>query len=491
MIKNVYAYTRVSTKSQANSDRLGLVRQNTNLKNWLEASGYNLSKLYVETKSGKTAKDRKELQQLLSDIRGQSNVVVYIDSIDRLSRQQPIDALKIINEIRDQGAELFDQETKQTYGANIDISQLIMLILKLQAANDFIGALSYKSKSNYELKYKAIRNGEIVRLNNIPQWVEWSGDRYTVNDMAQHIAHIARMYINGYGYVQLIKYLTDNGVKTLQGGKWLVSTVKGILRNPALYGVLNIKKENIWIEGYYPALISESEYLELQSIIDSKQSKRVYSVKQNHLLNGLCLCGYCGAKMSRKTYNRTRTNGAKYKYVVYVCPHRQSGQCLNNVMHNAEILESSVLDSFDWDRIRSELSGTRVDNSQKRENILNELAVTKSLIQDKAMVGDYDAIGKLANTVKQLEIELNTVEHGDVIVMPEIDLTDTNKMNMFLLASLNNIRVFGDGVRIEFLNGRAGWITFENGRSINLSVEQQQYDSDMKQGLVMDTLVLK
>lgn len=79
----VYIYARVSTKKQAESGNLE--RQVMRLVEYSVSKQYQIAKIYKEVASG-INENRKELMNLLNDIKNNKNAIVLIEYKDRLAR---------------------------------------------------------------------------------------------------------------------------------------------------------------------------------------------------------------------------------------------------------------------------------------------------------------------------------------------------------------------------------------------------------------------
>lgn len=104
-------YIRVSTEDQAKHG-VSLKAQEEALKNYANASGYSVLKIYKdEGKSGKDIKGRPELQKLLKDAEMRKFQAIFIYKLDRLSRSL-MDLIATIEKFKDWGVDFVSLQDK-------------------------------------------------------------------------------------------------------------------------------------------------------------------------------------------------------------------------------------------------------------------------------------------------------------------------------------------------------------------------------------------
>jgi DNA invertase Pin-like site-specific DNA recombinase len=97
---NAILYLRFSTDEQADGDSER--RQTERAKRWCHDNRHVLTKIYADKgiSGGKGSRDRKGLASLLDDLdRGVAPAFLLTEDVDRLSRQLPLEASKLIERI--------------------------------------------------------------------------------------------------------------------------------------------------------------------------------------------------------------------------------------------------------------------------------------------------------------------------------------------------------------------------------------------------------
>jgi DNA invertase Pin-like site-specific DNA recombinase len=139
--------------------------------------------------------------------------------------------------------------------------------------------------------------------------------------------------------------LNRDGVRTATGVPWSDARVSQVLRNPLYVGKRLYKGE--LIDGNWPPVFTETEWVELQAALDAASGGRGKGGRtpQFHLLaRGMLRCGCCGASViPRRT---TNTQGRVYE--MYRCLGRMSGaspDCTMPSLHRA-VIDGALIDYF-------------------------------------------------------------------------------------------------------------------------------------------------
>lgn len=458
----VFFYERVSSKKQDNEDKTGLERQRQNLQRFLSDTSARLYDTYQDIKSGKTTK-RTGLERLKQDIRDitADRKVVFVDSIDRLSRADIWTALGLIGWIKESDCEIYDYETNTYYGKGLsNFSELLVLMARLDGAANYIRNLSYRSTQTNNIKRNRIVNGEIVKLNSVGKWLEWDDTNkcYKLKTWAKHLKHVCLMYANGEGYIKCVEYLVNNRVESPFNSTWQTNTLKRIFKNKSLYGVYEDVKRGIFREGYFPALISENEFNQLNLVQKSKQVKLTRVTKQIHPLSGLMRCMCCGGRVQRRLKTRIRKNGSQYRHEYFHCVNYSQKQCMNNYTHDFNATIEWVLSVVDWDRVSEEMSNSLTSTSSEKQFIEDQIESLKNTITELAMNGDTERMTDTVGQVKTLQEKLRNLKTVEIrFNRMRSDDPDTEK-NAYLHSVLDSVEFGKSDLRIVLKNGNVVWL---------------------------------
>jgi DNA invertase Pin-like site-specific DNA recombinase len=330
---------------------------------------------------------RGQLGEFLDGIREGTidrNVVLVVESLDRLSRQNPLQAFTQFVEILNYGIELHtlsDQQvyTKETVTQNQSL--LFVSIGSMMRAHEESSIKSQRLESAWKRKREQTSEGKtLTRL--VPGWisVDEHNKMHLIPEHAETVRSIFKMSIEeNLGYLQITRHLNekiDSFPKITPIWKtkntsetWGSSFVVKILNTPNVYGAIETKHG--LIENYYPPVISKAEF----SLHQEKQRNRLSKkrgrkgIRQTNLFQGLIKCGCCGSNVKLAVKQPTGLN-------TLICI-KKSESRTNCSMYNwnyAEF-ESSFLNFIDDLPIAEVFTNT---NRQKQRLELQKELVTQN-----------------------------------------------------------------------------------------------------------------
>ena len=163
------------------------------------------------------------------------------------------------------------------------------------------------------------------------------------------VRRIFDMALKGKSILDITKTLNAEGIPTMNGKKWLKTTVHTMLENEAYTGavVWGISSRDgqppVRVEDAHPAIISKHEFQRVKKLLGSRAPKRANPRRASspYLLSGILKCETCGRAMSA-----SEAKSGKYTY--YVCQSlmkRGSGACKTPRL-NARKIESTIVDEL-------------------------------------------------------------------------------------------------------------------------------------------------
>lgn len=242
--------------------------------------------------------------------------VLVVEAIDRLSRAQAMDALRLLGDIVRSGVSIITLEDNQTFTEeSLNGPQLFLLAAKVQGAHEYSKRLGSRVKAAWKVKEEKARAGQqVTKLHNIPAWV----DRETLklNYLAPTIKQLIDLYLEGEGIREICYYARESLGFTVAARtftRWLDSEVLlGHWRG---------------IECFEP-LLSEKEFFELQR----QRKARTRTPKQPNFrpLSGLVVCGKCGGAFNFRIQKPAATKAAPEGSEAYAAkPKIVYGNCRN------------------------------------------------------------------------------------------------------------------------------------------------------------------
>lgn len=331
-------YARVSTDEQAREGE-SLNTQITRLRHYAASRGFENVEVFRD--EGYSAKDlnRPALMRLITLIEWGEVEAVCTVAIDRLSRNL-LDMLRFI-----ELCERHDTAFVCT-AINFDTSTPIgrMTLQMLAAFAEF-------ERSMIATRVRSTMN-EIVRqrgrhLSSPPFGYRFgsSGELEVVESEAQWVRKVASLYLSGYGFRWIARWLNTSGAPpTRRGNQWSPSSVRAMLSNRIytgtvvwgkrctdLQGRVVTRNESEWIvaPGAHAPIIDPTTYEMIsrraQSVRDRGGIHRAHS-----RLAGLLRCGHCNGSMVSRRYS---SKGQNRNQRIYVCStYQKKGGCWFNYM---------------------------------------------------------------------------------------------------------------------------------------------------------------
>lgn len=247
--------------------------------------------------------------------------VLVVESLDRLSRQEPMEAQHIFSQIIRAGITIVTLSDSQEYSSESirrNPAQLFIITAIFMRAHDESETKSYRIKAKWEKAHKDARENLKPHHGKAPSWVSLKDGKYVLNSSAATVKRIISLLVDGYGALKVVQILENEKVPLVTKGKskkWSVGTIQHLCYSKALIGEYQpahgrTKNEKLGepVKGYYPALISENTFYNLQNIMTlrKKGAKGRGANLVSNLFTGLMVDG------AERNYVMTRKRDRKY-----------------------------------------------------------------------------------------------------------------------------------------------------------------------------------
>ncbi len=442
-------YIRVSTVSQVETDYdpegISIPSQRKACQQRAEQMGVRIIDEYVEAgKSATTITKRPVFQAMLErckTLRDVDYVIVY--NLSRLNRNRVDDANTLV-------AMRAIKVTLISAQENIDETPAGQLMHGLLAAFNEYRSNADGADIRYKMGQKAKNGGTIgaapLGYRNVRDQYEGREVRTVAVDQERgpYVTQAFELYASGdYSFERLRQVLTDRGLRTPGRGRSPVgpistSKIGQMLRDRYYTGVVIYQDEPF--PGRHPALISQSLFDRVQSVLDSHASAGVRHRTHHHELKGLLWCAYCHAegRESRMILQRTvGRHGGVYNY--FFCRARQEKLCSTPHLPVAQVEESVrrqlatlVMPTDFANRVR-QLLQTALDSDQSHEKHmrrqlkerLSTLETQENNLLDLAAGGTL-AASKIRARLQTIADERERIEKdsdkgaGDLLVGTEV-----------------------------------------------------------------------
>lgn len=341
-----YSYIRFSSTKQQKGDS---VKRQTELRDqYLQQHPELELDTSLKLDSGVSAYDKSNLTKgnlgkFLARVE-EGNVprgsFLLVESFDRLSRTEPLDALPIFLNLINAGitvVTLIDNQVHSRESITGNPSGLMLSIVYMIRANEESATKSKRIRSSWDAKRKNIANKRLTA--RCPYWLKPAqGDRgfEFIPERVDVVKRIFQMSRDGIGNTTIVKTLNTENVPRFSDKTdgWQPSYIQKILSSPAVYGEVQFSKQRDGeitpvetISDYYPAIMPKEEWLITASSRSSRKVRGGVSKGKtlSNLFSGLVLCGYCGGPMNMGGYSKARANGVRREEKYIACSSGRRG----------------------------------------------------------------------------------------------------------------------------------------------------------------------
>ena len=328
----VAAYCRVSTdEEEQDSSYEAQVEYYTN--KIQDNPNWKFAGIYADDgKSGTNTKKRADFKTMVKDALNGKIDMILTKSVSRFARNT-VDSLVTIRELKAKNiAIVFEKEGVNTLEGTGEILITILSSLAQEESRNISENTRWGVVQRFE-------NGKmIVNHNKFMGYTKnENGDLVIVQEEAEIVRLIFRLYLEGYSAKKISQYLEENGIKTATGqDKWYDSVIFKMLRNEKYMGDALLQKTytvdfmtkkkvinkgivpQYYVEDDHEPIIPKELFYRVQEELARRASmnKSAVTRKKNqkskfsseYALTSLLLCGDCGQEYRRVTWSR---NGKK------------------------------------------------------------------------------------------------------------------------------------------------------------------------------------
>ena len=309
-LTRVAAYARVSSGKDAMLHSLSA--QVSYYSNLIQNhSGWQYVGVYADEALTGTKENRENFQRLLADCRSGKMDMVITKSISRFARNT-VTLLETVRELKNMGVDVFFEE-QNIHSLSAD-GELMLTVLASYAQEE---SLSASENQKWRVKQK-FSNGQPWRTYMLGY--RYDGEQLViVPEEAAIVRSIFADYLDGKGFLAIMKRLNESGILTQQGFTWHQSAVQRVLRNYAYTGNLllqtklrenHLTKRTVVNRGELPQYHIQNSH---EPIIDMDTYKAV-QIEMAHRADqfgkpqttvtypftGIITCAECGKHYRRK-----------------------------------------------------------------------------------------------------------------------------------------------------------------------------------------------
>lgn len=379
---------------------------------------------------------------------------LLVESFDRMSRQEPVKALKPFIEIVEAGLVLVTLDDERVFSGEISFEDLIISIAKMSRANEESARKSDRLAQAWKAKRAGI--GQKKLTARCPSWLSLKPDRSGFDVIEDRAAVVRRIFdeaASGIGTYTIVRRLNEDEVPTFTGrGGWQNSTVNKILSGPAAIGNFQPSRmeggkrmpEGETMRNYFPRIVSQPVFEAAQrGRLERKTTpepgrKGSGGPKGKHFTNlfsKLAVCDYCGEPMQ---YQNKGTPPKGQSYLVCSSAVRNLGcemtgrwrydQFEATFLSFVERLDlASLVRSSEHSSKRSELA-FQLDAARGRIKLLQE--EVRRAFEIGVKMADFDS-EFLAERIKKGEQELVEARKLEQQLNHEIAILDETALTYY------------------------------------------------------------
>lgn len=309
----VYSYTRFSDPKQALGHSAD--RQLQYAKTWAAERGLILDESLSLKDEGLSAFHQQHIKQgalgvfLLAVDEGRipPGSVLIVEGLDRLSRAEPIQAQAQLAQIINAGITVVTASDGREYNREKLKAQpmdLVYSLLVMIRAHEESDTKSKRVKAAIRRQCEGWMAGTyrgLIRNGSDANWLRWTGSEWELIPERVEIAMFAiSKYKEGLGADRVFKLMLERGYSLNTFGV-NAQQIYRLIKLPALKGAkrISIDGDSFELPEYYPRLMSDVEFDELQMLTTQRSRRRPKGAIPGVVTGiGMTYCGYCGTSMT-------------------------------------------------------------------------------------------------------------------------------------------------------------------------------------------------
>lgn len=325
-IGKVFSYLRFSDPRQAIGSSAD--RQLAYAATWAAKQGMELDATLTLKDEGLSAYHQRHVTQgalgvflrAIEDGRIASGSVLVVEGLDRLSRAEPIQAQAQLAQIINAGITVVTASDGREYnraGLKAQPMDLVYSLLVMIRAHEESDTKSKRVKAAIRRQCEGWISGSfrgLIRNGKDPQWLRWSDQGWElIPERVNAVRRALELYQQGLGAGRAAIVMHQEGFELSSLG---VSgqQVYRLIKLPALRGAkrLSVDGEDYMLEEYYPRILTDAEWAELQHLAGQRHRRRGAGEIPGIITGiGVAYCGYCGtALVAQNLMSRRREDGS-------------------------------------------------------------------------------------------------------------------------------------------------------------------------------------
>lgn len=323
-IAKVYSYRRFSDMAQQKG--ASVARQDAFAQRWAEKHGIELDAELSMLDEGLSAFHQKHVSKGALGIflraieagRISAGSILIVESLDRLSRAEVLDALAQLTLIINAGISVVTASDEKVYSreslkANpMDLLQSLLIMWRAYEESATKSKRVRDAIRRQCLGWQAGTYRGLISYGNRPSWLQVVDGKWQfVEESAAAVRLAISLYLAGQGTIKICQQLHEQGMKISEANPTTGFLLR-LLASPALRGEkhLDVDGEVFVLEGYYPRLVDEPTWQALREAAAARARPGCSGIRGDIPAvltgGGVTVCGYCGVIMKSQTMNTKR-----------------------------------------------------------------------------------------------------------------------------------------------------------------------------------------
>lgn len=321
----VYSYLRFSDPRQATGHSADRQAQYANA--WAAERGLSLDDSLTLRDEGLSAFHQRHVKQgalgvflqAVDDGRIPSGSVLVVEGLDRLSRAEPLQAQAQLAQIINAGITVVTASDGREYNREKLKAQpmdLVYSLLVMIRAHEESDTKSKRVKASIRRLCEGWVAGTyrgLIRNGSDPRWVHLvDGGWELIPERVEVVRFAIEKYREGYGADRAYSLMQQRGFDTSYLGI-SAQQIYRLIKLVALKGAkqISIDGDEYLLEDYYPRLLSDVEFDELQLLRGQRSRRRGKGAIPGVVTGiGITYCGYCGTAMTaQNVMHKVRADG--------------------------------------------------------------------------------------------------------------------------------------------------------------------------------------
>lgn len=248
-----------------------------------------------------------------------SGSVLVVEGLDRLSRAEPLQAQAQLAQIINAGITVVTASDGREYnreGLKAQPMDLVYSLLVMIRAHEESDTKSKRVKASIRRQCESWVAGTyrgLIRNGKDPQWIRRTEDAWAlIPERVEAVRYALQLYRQGMGATRAFRLMHERGYVL---SDWGIGSqqIYRLVKLPALKGAkrIEVDGEKFLLEDYYPRLLSDAEFDELQGLVGQRHRRRGKGAIPGIITGvGLTWCGYCGTAITgQNLMDRVREDG--------------------------------------------------------------------------------------------------------------------------------------------------------------------------------------